>query len=291
MVAPSKLGRLIYLALMLLPLCQGCINSLLLYPSTQPESAGGAQERKVDVKGKVVQVWVTRSAGIRDESPKARVLAFTGNATRAEWVAADLARLWGDHSVEVWVMNYPGYGGSAGPATVAAIPPAALGVYDAMASVQPGVPIIVSGNSLGCATALSVASHRPVAGMVLQNPPPIQRMIMQEAGWWNLWLGAGVLAMQVSAELDALATAPRVRAPAVFILSQQDRTVPYRYQQQVADAYAGEKRFLHRPTADHNTPLSSEESESLRPLLDWLWQSAVERGGDGTSIKRFAAKF
>ncbi len=260
-----------------LPLCAGCVDSLLLYPTTKPQPAGGAVQRFIDHGGKKIQVWIARSPAAMQSSPQALVLDFTGNATRAEWVVESEARRWGARPVEIWVMNYPGYGGSTGPASVSAIPPAALAVYDAMAASNPGKPIFITGSSLGCATALSVASRWPTAGMVLQNPPPIQRMILQEHGWWNLWLGAGAAAIQVPPEMDALGTAPRVKSPAVFILSKLDHTVPYRYQQLVFEAYAGDKRSLVRETADHNTPLVPEEEQTLQQLLDWLWSTALRK--------------
>jgi hypothetical protein len=258
-----------------LPLCAGCVNSLLLYPTSKPEPAGSATRRWVDHDGKKIEVWIARSPGAAGMSPQAMVLDFTGNATRAEWVVEYEAHRWGPRPVEIWVMNYPGYGGSTGPASVGDIPPAALAVYDAMSAENRGKPIFVTGTSLGCATALSVASRRPTAGMVLQNPPPLQRMIFEEHGWWNLWLGATAAAMQIPAEMDALATAPRVKSPAVFILSKMDHTVPYHYQQLVFEAYAGEKRSLLREAADHNTPLAPEDEKTLQQLLGWLWSSAL----------------
>jgi hypothetical protein len=267
-----------FIILVLVLSCDGCVDSLLLYPTTRPEPAGGAVERLIDRDGKKIQVWVAHSQRAAQAPPQAMVLDFTGNATRAEWVVASEARRWGSKPVEIWVMNYPGYGGSSGRASVGAIPPAALAVYDTMAAENPGKPIFVTGISLGCATALSVASRRPTAGMVLQNPPPIQRMILQEHGWWNLWLGAGAAAMQIPPEMDALATAPRVKVPAVFIMSRMDRTVPYSYQRLVFEAYAGEKRSLLRETADHNTPLAPSDEQAFQQLLDWLWSRAAVPG-------------
>ena len=82
-----------------------------------------------------------------------------------------------------------------------------------------GKRIFVTGRSLGTAAALYVAAHRPVAGLVLQNPPPLQSLILRRHGWWNLWLLAGPIAMQVPADLNSLRNAPKVTAPAVFVLA------------------------------------------------------------------------
>ncbi len=176
-------------------------------------------------------------------------------------------------------MNYPGYGQSDGPATLGAIPATALATYDELLRHARGRPIMISGSSLGTTAALWVASQRPIAGMILQNPPPLQRMILQEYGWWNLWLVAGPIAMQVPGELNSLSIAPRVKGPAVFVLAAQDRTVPPQYQQQVVAAYAGEKRVVNIAEADHNSPIIGADADA-RLRCDGL--AMVE--GDGQIV-------
>src|SRR5581483_9201623 len=94
----------------------GCADRLLLYPTTDAIDAGTAVRRTICVAGANLEIWTARSSAAND--PAAYVLDFTGNATRAEWIAGDLADLWSGASAEVWVVNYPGYGQSTGPATL-----------------------------------------------------------------------------------------------------------------------------------------------------------------------------
>src|SRR4051812_32567792 len=162
----------------------GCADQLLLYPSTRPTSMTSAQRREIDDRGRIVEAFVAESPGAKSRgAPEAYALEFTGNATRAEYVVDYIAKRWGDRPIEVWVMNYPGFGGSTGPATLRAIPSAALATYDALAKQAGDKPVLVAGSSLGTAAALYVAANRPVPAVVLQNPPPLQRMIMQKYGW------------------------------------------------------------------------------------------------------------
>ena len=49
-----------------------------------------------------------------------------------------------------------------------------------------------------------VAANRPVAAIVLQNPPPLRQLILGHYGWWNLWLIATPVALGVPSELDSL---------------------------------------------------------------------------------------
>jgi len=246
----------------------GCADRLLLYPTTDAIDAGTAVRRTICVAGANLEIWTARSSAAND--PAAYVLDFTGNATRAEWIAGDLADLWSGASAEVWVVNYPGYGQSTGPATLKGIPAAALAAYDALCQHANGKPIYVSGESLGTTAALYVAASRPVAGLVLKNPPPLRQLILGRFGWWNLWLLAGPVALQIPRELDSLANARRVHAPAVFVMADADEVALPAYQRMVLGAYAGPKQVVTLKGAGHNSIMSPEATDQLRQALDWL---------------------
>jgi pimeloyl-ACP methyl ester carboxylesterase len=275
-----------YFALILLIMFGGCADRIILFPSTQPIPAPGIARVEVPARGggQPVEVWTARSPGARgDVEPQAYCLEFTGNATRGEQMAGFTADEWGTRPVEVWSVNYPGYGGSPGPARLKSIPPAALATYDALAAKANGKPIFLIGQSLGSAAALHVAANRPCAGMVLTNPPPLRDMILKRFGWWNLWLLATPVAMSVPGEMDSIANAKRTTAPAIFILAQKDSVVPPKYQAKVFDAYAGEKRAIRVPDADHNDPLDGPSEQAFDEALDWMWKHVV---GDSGSLSR-----
>jgi pimeloyl-ACP methyl ester carboxylesterase len=250
----------------------GCADRLLLFPSTQPLDYPGESSVSVPAPSGNVDVSTIRSAPDGSE-PDAYVLNFTGNASRGEYEAELVADEWAGHLVEVWSVNYPGYGRSTGPAKMKSIPPAALAVYDALAKRAGTKPIYLSGRSLGTTVALYVAAHRPAAGLVLQNPPPLQRLILQHHGWWNLWLLAGPVAMQVPADLNSLRSAPQIHVPAVFVLAERDTIVPPPYQQMVVSAYGGLKRIVTVLGADHNDPIEGKSAEQLREAIDSLLAS------------------
>lgn len=258
----------------------GCADRLILFPSTQPIPLRGITRVEVRRAGApTVEVWTARSAGVAAHGgePAAYCLEFVGNASRGEIMAAYTAQEWGSRPVEVWGVNYPGYGGSPGPARVAKIPPAALAAYDELAARAEGKPIFLIGQSLGSAAALHVAANRPCAGVILTNPPPLRNMILSRFGWWNLWLLAGPVALAVPPELDSIANARNTTAPAIFILAGRDSVVPPKYQAKVFDAYAGEKRAIRVPEADHNDPLDGVQAQAFDEALDWIWELARTR--------------
>ena len=253
----------------------GCADRLLLYPSTQPIAAPNATAKRFGFNGGQLEIWTQRTVTLPRngvaEPPRIYVLGFCGNASRAEDEIAVQTMNWRQADAEVWVVNFPGYGASSGPARLKSIPPAALLAYDQLAKVAAGKPIYVSGNSLGCTAALYVATNRSVAGMLLQNPPPLRRLIMQHYGWWNLWLLAAPIALQTPQELNTLRTAPLVKAPAVFVLSDHDEIIPPRYHQMVVDAYAGSKRIVVLHGAGHNDgPNNNAEYAEIQAAIAWL---------------------
>jgi pimeloyl-ACP methyl ester carboxylesterase len=176
------------------------------------------------------------------------------------------------------VFELPGYGGSSGKARLKSIGPAALASFDVLAREAGGKPIIVAGHSIGTTAAIYVARERPVAGVFLHNPPPLKQLILGKFGWWNLWLGAAPIALQVPGELDSIENAKHVKAPAVFVLAEADSLVPGKYQRRVTDAYAGEVRVLDLKGAEHNDPPEEIAPEELKAAVDWLWGKAMGTG-------------
>lgn len=261
--------RLFLLCGLLLLAC-GCADSFVLPSNHDVISPGNLRRGVLEVNGKAVEVWITRSPGAATREPAAFVLYFGGNGDRADRWLEVVANGWGNRPVELWGMNYPGCGGSDGPTRLAAVGPDALAVYDALRQTAGPRPIYLHGSSLGTTAALCVAARRPVAGLVLHNPPPLRELILGHYGWWNLWLLAIPVSMQIPADLDSIANGSRCHAPAVFVLSGADQVVPPHYHRLVVDAYAGPKQVIDVPGASHSAPLPHEAGDQLQRAMDWL---------------------
>src|SRR5690348_13115643 len=107
------------------------------------------------------------------------------------------------------------YGRSTTPVT-AAVP----GAVALVRSRRPHWPRMTS---FAAARATSRSfSRRGASG----RPPPMRQLILGHDGWWNGWLLAGPVARSVPSELDSIANAKAVTAPAVFILAGRDDVVP-----------------------------------------------------------------
>jgi len=246
-------------------------DHLILFPTTAPLDAHGAVRKVLPFQNGELELWTAKSRLARQNGqPEIYVLRFYGNADRADrWVAAE-AEAWNNRAVEIWGMNYPGFGGSTGPARLNRIAPAALTAFDALRSDAGERPTVLFGASIGSAPALYVAARRPVAGLILHNPPALREIILRQFGWWNLWLLAGPVALQIPRDLDSIANGKSVHAPAIFLLAEQDEIVAPRYQRLVVDAYAGDKRVITLRGAHHNTPIEGAGLADLYNALDWL---------------------
>ena len=246
-------------------------DHLILFPTKAPIDAGEAARKMVPFQNGELEVWTAKSYRAKQQAgADIYVLRFYGNADRADrWVAAE-AEEWNGRAVEIWGMNYPGFGRSTGPARLSRIGPAAIAAFDELKRHAAGRPIVLYGASLGSAAALHVARQRPVAGLILHNPLPLRQMILRRFGWWNLWLLAGPIALQIPRELDSISNAKAIQTPAIFLLAEKDEIVPPRYHRLVVDAYAGQKRMISLPGAYHNDPVEGAALAELNHALDWL---------------------
>lgn len=221
-----------------------------------------------------LEVWVHR-AGLEAETrdPDLYVLKFPGTASRAEDSTDLVDSCWPDLSVEVWAVNPPGYGGSTGTASLRNIPSMASRALDELKLQASGCPLVAAGGSLGCVSTLYLAARHDVDGVLVQNPPALREVIQAQSGWWHFAYARSALARQIPEVLDSINNAAQSSVPAVFLVALQDRIVPAVCQQQIIAAYAGPKRVLDRPEADHDTPLHESDVQQLRALATWLHQA------------------
>jgi uncharacterized protein len=250
-------------------------DHLILFPTTAPINPGGAVRKTIPFEDGELEIWTAQSRRAEEHGrADVFILRFFGNADRAErWPAVE-TEMWSNRAVELWGMNYPGFGGSTGPARLARIGPAAVAAFDGLKLRAGDRPIVAYGASIGATAALHVATQRPLAGLILHNPPPLREMILRQFGWWNLWLVAGPVALQIPRDLDSIANARASRAPAIFLLAERDEIVAPRFHRVVVDAYAGQKRVIALRGSYHNDPIEGAALAHFNDALGWLLQKS-----------------
>jgi uncharacterized protein len=250
--------------------CGSVASSLLLFPP-KPEPSFPAQRVMLGDQGGAIETIRARSVSEREAT--AVVLRFFGNAAQASAHVAEEARTFADWPIDLWGVNYPGYGQSEGSASLSGVVRAADVAF--AAAEKTGLPVYVVGTSMGTTAALHLGATRKVAGIVLINPPPLRQLICGEYGWWNLWLLAGPISLGVPSELDSIANAERTKTKVAVITSADDTLVPLNYQEKVYAALAGEKMRFLIPGAGHNDPVPAD-----------LWKKAVAEVRRSVSLSR-----
>src|SRR5262249_47990162 len=150
-------------AFLVMMFCTTFPDQLILFPSTQYVDAHGATRETIPFHNGKLEIWTARShlAKQRDHVD-IYVVRFYANPDRADrWAALD-AESFGERAVEVWGVNYPGFGGSTGPARLKRMGDAGVAAFDAIKTRGDAKPIYVFGASIGSAVALHVAANRDV---------------------------------------------------------------------------------------------------------------------------------
>ena len=222
-------------------------DQLIVSPAPGDVDAPNAVRSMISYSGGKLDACMARSALATKRAPELYVLFFSGNEDRVNPWTAGVAQLWEESTgkaVEAWGVNLPGFGLSTGPAYVHRLGAAGLAAYDALRAKAGAAPIVLHAASLGTLAAMCIAANREVAGMTIQDPPPLRDLVLEYQGWWNGWLLSGPVALWLPRDIDSIANARQCRAPCVFITSGCDTVIPPKFQQRIVDAYGGPKRHV-----------------------------------------------
>jgi fermentation-respiration switch protein FrsA (DUF1100 family) len=151
-------------------------------------------------------------------------------------------------SVNVFIIDYRGYGKSQGNPTEEGIYKDAEAAYQYITKIRKIKPnqIIVFGESLGGAVAIDCAAKFHCAGMIIQssftNAKDMAKVIMPI---FPLWLF-------IKTKLDNVNKIQKVEVPKLFIHSPIDEIVPYRLGRKLYESAPPPKQFYIVPNAGHN---------------------------------------
>lgn len=195
--------------------------------------------------------WYCTPGRVRDDSFSSHqaemvLLFFHGNAGNITHRYDMIQRLMA-LPVNVFIIDYRGYGKSQGS-------PSEKGLYlDAQAAwhylvFQRRIPtgrIILFGESLGGAVAIDLATCVRPRGLIVQSSftsiPDMAKTIFL---FFPRFL--------VRTKMDSVRKIPNVSCPKLFIHSQQDDVVPYRFGRRLFEAASEPKQFYEVPGASHN---------------------------------------
>lgn len=249
-------------------------NWLIYHPSRYPEAALEALSERSGLTP-----WPAADKHYRgflrapEGQPKGTVVIFHGNAGAAidrVYYANALVPL----GYRVILNEYPGFGARTGAHNEDSL------VSDARATVRMvmkefGDPVIIWGESLGCAVATAVSTEvGGRVGIVLLTPwlnlPELAQTI-----YWFLpakWL--------VKDTFDNVRNLAGFRGPVAVLLADRDEIIPNEQTLALYNAISGPKRLWTFRNAGHNSWPAS-------PREDW-WREVMDYVGGGPSLPAVA---
>ena len=168
----------------------GCVTALqrrVLFPATKLDGPSPAERLpSVEIlhvgKDAGVEAWYLPPESADGPSPA--VVFAHGNAELIDmWLPTfeELPRRWG---IGVLLVEYPGYGRSAGQPSEESIAETMAAAFDALA-LRPEIDrerIVAYGRSLGGGAACALARQRPVAGLILESTFTSVRALARRVG-------------------------------------------------------------------------------------------------------------
>ena len=201
------------------------------------------------------KLWLTTSFGAvearfivpRRAGRQPLVLFFHGNAELIDGLSPDLEQLrrigWG-----VLLVEYPGYGRSAGSPSQSTLTETALAAYDQLL-LRPEVDpsrIIAFGFSLGAGPAVALSTQRPVRALILAAPLASLRPFARERL---------VPPFLLRDTFDSVAQIGQYDGPTLVLHGRNDSVMPFSHGKQLAAA--APRGRLVVLTADHHDLLGS----------------------------------
>jgi hypothetical protein len=190
------------------------------------------------------------------------ILSFAGNATNAQHLAERLRVALPEHPVAAF--HYRGYGPSGGTAGAQAMADDAPLAYDLVVGRYRPRRVVAVGVSLGSGVAASLASRRPLSGLILVTPFDSLKNVARQIYWWV------PVSLLMRHDLDSAEALKDVQVPVAIIAAERDDLVrPER-----TDAL---RRAVRTLRYDVTVPGATHNDIFIRPGLDAALREALGR--------------
>ena len=229
-------------------------------------------------------VFITASDGVsingwyvNCENSRGTVLFFHGNAGNISH-RGDTIWILNSLGMSVFIIDYRGYGESAGSPSTRGVDLDALAAWDWLVSEKkiPPEKILIFGRSLGGAVAVELMrSVKPKAAI-------LESTFSALADMGGADFLSPLVSLLVGGAWNSAAAAAGIDIPTLCIHSPQDDIVPYRFGKRLYEALAGEKYFFDIK-GDHNYGFMSSMPEYGAQLDKFLTRHFGEGKNKGES--------
>lgn len=203
---------------------------------TETPKSKGLDYRELSVKTpdqQVLNAWFIPSPAARGT-----LLFLHGNGGNLSHRLEKIS-LFHEVGLNVFIVDYRGYGKSSGRPSEAGLYRDAQAAYDHVVQKLniPAAQIVVYGESLGAAVALNLAAHNKIAALILEGAFTNVRDMAH-------WVYPFLPTIFLSAKYDSLARIKDIRVPILFIHSRNDEIVPFALGQELFEAALPPKEFV-----------------------------------------------
>lgn len=211
--------------------------------------------------------WWIRGAG------RTALLYFHGNAGNIGDRLERTKLLVSELGLDVFLVDYRGYGASDGTPTEAGLYADGLAVYDAArARGFPASRIIPFGESLGGAVALETAIRKPCAALILEAP---FLSVAAMARRYYPWIPSFFVRLQ----FDNGEKIPQITVPKLIAQAEHDEVVPPSQTRRLFELAAPPKTYFLIPGAMHNDTYIAGGPAYLEAWRQFLGQVAERPEG------------
>lgn len=217
-------------------------RSLIPSPSQPAGVLSGIEEIWLDTPSGKVEAWFLSPALEPSSQPAPAVIFGHGNGELIDAWPQALKRFT-EIGIGLLLVEYPGYGRSAGSPSQNSITDAFVAAYDILAARKDtdSARIIFFGRSLGGAAVCALTAHRPSAALVLMSA------FTRVRSFTSKYLAPGFL---VRDPFDNLAAVQIYQKPVLIIHGQNDTIIPYSHGQALYQASHRGKLITYQ--AGHN---------------------------------------
>ncbi len=216
-------------------------RKLLYYPQALDRSWSHIQQNE-DVEFRIERDGIQLKGWLLNPDQDRLLVYYGGNGEEVSWNIEEFSRL---SDFSVLLMNYRGYGESGGVPTETNL------VGDAKAILR-GLEdryqsIVLVGRSLGSGIAVQVAAVVEVDSIVLVTP--YDSIVSVAKGMYPFVPVSRLL----KDRYDSVKAAANTRAPALFLVAENDTIIPVKHSRQLFEMWKGETRWVEVAGTDHNS--------------------------------------
>ncbi len=194
---------------------------------------------------------------------KYTLLFFHGNGGNISH-RLDKIQLLRKAGVNIFIIDYRGYGASQGRPTENGLYLDARGAYDYLLNlrnIKPG-QIILYGESMGTAVAINLASQVSIKALILEGGFSSARDMAKR---YYPYLPAFLFSIR----FDSLSKIKEINAPKLFLHSQDDEIVPFKLAQRLFKT-ASEPKQLVQLLGGHNNAFLDSENKYVSSIISFI---------------------